>query len=113
MNTAYHIVRLLGEHHLNYVFVIMINVNLVENMMSKEILSTDNQLVIRGIDESTISKMEETLKEEKRLFVIYATAREFLDCGLEKFPQSPYLALFECLDNTDDSFIVERQQKLE
>jgi hypothetical protein len=81
--------------------------------MNKEILNTNNQLVIRGIDESTISKMEETLKEEKRLFIIYATAREFLDYGLEKFPPSPYLALFECLDNTDDSFIVEKHQKLE
>ena len=82
--------------------------------MSKKILDTDKQVVNRGLNDKTIKAMNSFLVNDMyKLFVIYATAKEFLDYGLEKFPDSSYLVLWEISESITDEFIIEKQMIIE
>jgi hypothetical protein len=75
------------------------------------IYETEQQVVYRGIDRTTVNYILPYLTDTKKLVVVYATVEEFMKCNFES--TSSYFARYACPDEVSNDWIIQRQKSLE
>ena len=75
-----------------------------------KIYESKTQIVYRGFDENVVDAHISNPNPTKVL-CIYDTKENWLKQKWKN--DSPYLALYECIDNMSDAFIIERHKKLD